>query len=240
MIASLAPVRTEVTSITAICDPAPGQALQDAGEPRIDCGSGLQLGLRAIETATVEPIERLYIEFPACDAVPCSEEQLNTASVTGWTARGSLTTRLDARLATLTVPRSDPAVAWPGASDPPAPAVAAPALDGAPEELGTRTPYPDCGTAEMGEPAAVGACFEAQVLAGHAAEARDLVPGTEGGASPVVLRFSGAGAITRYARTIDADARVGGWYAQACYLRLGSSEVYWSVEPWSDTYRELP
>jgi hypothetical protein len=42
------------------------------------------------------------------------------------------------------------------------------------------------------------------------------------------------------AQTIDADAKVGGSSARARYLRRGSSEVYWSVEPWSDTYRELP
>ena len=229
-------LQIDLTDVTAVCDPTPGIQFPQPGSSLIGCADGLQLGLRAIETATDEPIRRAYLRLPFCDVAPCTTEQRNIGNVTAWTSTGAWRTNLDVRTRTATAPEVDPSPIWPNL-DAPAPAIERPELPMAPSELTNREPFPNCGHIDMGEPP--GPCFLAQFLHGLPAELSMTVYGTEGGEGLELFRFTGSGSIVVYSRHIDSNAVVSGWYSYQGPLSM-SIESYWGVEQLDDTYRELP
>ena len=226
-IASLPNVALDASSLTAICDWTPSQTNLDAGESTIFCGDGLMLGLRAIRTATTATVTRLYLTRPACPAIPCTPDQLNTATVTGWTAEGAFSTSLDSRLKSVTAPTRQPAVYWPAAAASVDPQAAKPGLARAPGELRDRVAYPFCGRAEVDQPAAVIGCFRDAVLDGRKAEVFQLVYGTEGGDIVWLFRYDGHGALVRYS---EESTR---WRRQVGSLILGPTPTTWSFDPCS-------
>lgn len=133
------------STLTALCDPAPGQVNIDDGVSTIACPDDLVLALRAFDTAGTAPVTRLYLLRPACPAAPCTADELATAVVLGWTSEGAMSVELDSRLTTVTAPVPEPAAARPDPGAPTVPANQRPVIPGAPAEVATRTPYPFCG-----------------------------------------------------------------------------------------------
>ncbi len=236
---ALPALQASLVDVTAICDPSPGLQFPDAGDSLIACSDGLDVGIRAIETATDLPIARAYLQLPRCDVAPCTLEERSTGSVTAWTQAGAWTTNLDAVARSATLPRPDAATSWP-TLEAPVPAIERPDLGPSPDEVATREPAPFCGRFEFETPEDVPICFLAAVLAGRPAEAVEAVYGTEGGQTIVLWRFSGTGSVAYYSRGIDANAVVGGWYAQRASVSMGVEPAWWSAEPIDGTYRELP
>ena len=229
-------LQIDMADVTAICDPTPGIQFPQPGSGLIECADGLELGLRAIETATDEPISRAYLRLPFCEVAPCPPEQRNTGSVTAWTSTGAWRTHLDIRTRTATVPELDPSPIWP-TLDAAVPTVERPELPMAPPELANRKPFPNCGHIDMGEPP--GPCFFAQFLHERPVELSMTVFGTEGGEGLELFRFSGSGAIVVYSRHIDVNGVVSGWYSYQGPLIFGIGSS-WGVGQLDDTYRELP
>ena len=214
---------------TAVCDPEARQAIIDAGEATINCDDSLVLGLRALTTVVRAPIERLYFRRPVCQATPCTDDELSTAIVTGWTAEDAFSVALDSRLTVVGMPMSDTSVVWPVAGTSLAPAVERPVVKGAPGEVARRTPYPFCGRAEVGKPPSVLECFRDAVLAGRPAEALERVYETEGGEITWLYRFNGRGMILRY------SDESGQWLRQAGLIYLGTTPATWDFDPWWGT-----
>ena len=95
------------STLTAVCDPEAAQADIDFGEATINCPDSLQIAVQALATVTNEPIERLSFQRPVCASAPCTDDELSTATVTGWTSSESLTVALDSRLTTVSIPTHD-------------------------------------------------------------------------------------------------------------------------------------
>lgn len=222
-------VSPDPSTLTVVCDPEAAQEDVDFGEATIYCIDSVRLVVRALATVTTAPIERLYFQRPTCAAAPCTDDELSTATVTGWTSDGSLTVALDSRLTTVGIPTTDPSIVWPEAGSSVVPAVSRPDLEGAPAEVVDRTPFPYCGEAEVGLPEEIEACFRDAVLSGRSAEMIDRVYGTEGGAITWLYRFDGHGAIVRYSQ------EGGAWQRQAGSMILGILPMTWSFDPWSET-----
>lgn len=108
-----------------------------------------------------------------------------------------------------------------------------PVIEGAPREVATRTPYPFCGSAELGDPSSALGCSRDAVLAGRPAELIDHVYGTEGGAITWLYRFDGQGALVRY--SYDA----GRWLRQAGTMILGITPTTRDFDPWWGTDKRL-
>jgi hypothetical protein len=225
---ALPPVSLDPAALTAVCAPEANQTDPDAGETQLFCYDAIVLGLRAIQTGTDQTIERVYVQRPVCAAVPCTVDELSVATVTGWSADGPLTTTLDSRLTTVTVPARDARAKWPLAGQPVAARVQRPVIAGAPRELQGRQAYPFCGRVETGSPEILTACFRTWVLLGQPVELLEVVHGTEGGAITWLFRYDGRGAITRYA----GDA--GGWQRQFGSMILGPGPDTWDFEGWSE------
>ncbi len=225
-------LRPELRSILLLCDPSPGTALTDPPDQLLVCGDGLELGLRAVQAATDEPIERAWLRLPTCSN-PCTLTERSTGTLTAWTAAGTAwSSRLNAvtRKATLAAP--DPTASWPSL-DAPVPAVARPRIAGAPVELAERKPLPFCGHSVLNRPAGIPRCFLAAVLAGRPAEVIDTQFGTEGGKTLQVARSSGSGSIEAWHLDVDVNGRPTGWYHVPSALVLGSRAEDWSLVPFS-------
>jgi hypothetical protein len=212
---------------TAVCDPSPGQANPDAGEATLYCHDSLVLALRALRTATHEPIERIYLDLPVCRATRCTVDELSTGTVTAWVDSVPRSVGLDSRLTTVEVGVTDPEAIWPARGSSVVPPAARPALEAAPRELLERVPYPFCGAEQLGDPASVMACFRDAVLAGRAAEMLHN-PGVEGDVT-AVYRFDGHGAIRWY--RFDNGA----WWRLDGTMILGITPAAWSFELWDGT-----
>jgi hypothetical protein len=225
--------------VTAVCDPEAAQANIEAGDATIFCGDALPIGLRAISTIATGPVSRLYFHRPTCVAIPCTEDELATATIWGWTAEGALRIELDSRMTTVTAPVRDPTASWPAAGTAPAPPVDRPDIPGAPAEIRDRVPYPFCGSASFGQPPAAMACMRSAVLAGRPAELIDTATGTEGGSFTILYRFDGRGAISRAMDPVDANGRAGPWLRQWGTLILGITPSTWDFDPWSGTDLQL-
>jgi hypothetical protein len=224
---ALRPTSLDPGALTAVCDAEPAQANPDAGETKIGCYDGIVLGLRAIQTATDETILRAYLHRPVCAAIPCTADELNVATVTGWGADGAVTTTtLDARLDTVAVPTHD-AAKWPPAGPPVSPRAEVLVVAGAPHELNEREPYPFCGRVDTGFPPISLGCFRTLVLLGRPAEVVEVVHGAEGGTFTWLFRYDGNGAITKYSND------VGGWHRQVGSMILGVAATGWDFDPWS-------
>jgi hypothetical protein len=215
---------------TAVCDPEPGQADPEAGEGTLYCGGALELALGALRTVTGQTVERLYLDLPACATSPCTEEELDTGTVTAWTATSAWQVVLDTRSDTVTVPIRVTAATWPQAGTSPAPSVKRPVIQGAPAEVASRTPLPYCGRAEVGAPPEVAGCFRDAVLAGRRAEMIERVHGTEGGEILWIDRFDGAGPIVRYVRDRTSGSAI--WHRSEGTMILGTTELTWDFDPW--------
>ena len=172
------------------------------------------------------PIERLYFQRPGCQTTPCTEDELSTATVTGWTAAGAFIVALDSRLMTVTMPRRDPGANWPFAGPSLVPAVDHPSLEGAPAEIAMRTAYPFCGMAELGFPESVVGCFRDAVLEGRPAELIERLVATEGGGVIRLYRFDGRGALLMHQRSD------GHWFSQAGSMMLGFTPGAFDFDPW--------
>ena len=226
VIDALPTVPPDPATLTTVCDPEAAQVSLDAGEATIFCVDGVQVGLRAISSVTTAPIERLYFHRPTCVAIPCTPDELGTATVVGWTASEAFSVGLDSRLDTVATPVQGAAAPWPVAGSSAAPAAKRLDLGGAPKEVADRTPYPFCGEAEIGEPASVTVCFRDAVLSGRSAEMIEHVFSTEGDPVTWLFRFGGHGAVTRYM------AEKGHWQRQAGSMILGVTSTSWDFDPW--------
>ena len=222
---SLPSVSLDPATQTAVCDLEAGQLDSDAGEATMHCPDGIALGLRALSTISSSPIERLYLQRPTCHAKPCTEDELSTATVIGWTATDVTSVGLDSRRPTVEVTPAAAAV-WPSGSSA-TPAIHRPVIDGAPAEVAGRTAYPYCGEVELGEPEAVSGCFRDAVLAGRPVELIDRYVGTEEGIITRIYRFDGRGAIRSYLHTPK------GWLRQVGAMILGPTPGAFDFDPWS-------
>ncbi len=227
---------------TALCDAEPSQRDEHAGESAIPCSDGLELALRDLRTLTKDPVTRLYLQRPACAAVPCSEDELNTAHVTLWTASQAFDVALDARVQTVPPPSIAIDPAWPAPGDATAPAVRRPIIKGAPREVARREPYPYCGRADVGDPPEVLGCFRSAVLAGRPAEMIERAYGTEGGPIVMIYRYAGQGRVIllRHDNSVDANGRAADeWWRDEGAVILGITPLTWSFEPWDGTDAKL-
>jgi len=218
----------ELAAAVAVCDPSPAALQTEPVEELLFCGDGLKLGLRAIRTATREPIERAYLRLPTC-AGPCTRPELSTGSLTAWTSSGPWTTDLDAVAGTATVPRPDDTASW-LAIQAPIPEIARPRIADGPAELANRKPLPYCGHSELGEPAAVPRCFLAAVLAGRPAEAVDTSYGVEGGTILRVLRFGGFGPVLAWEQEVDSNGEHTGWNRYPAAIVLAPHGADWKLD----------
>jgi hypothetical protein len=221
---ALPSVSLDPAAQTAICDPQAYQLDTDAGEATIACPDGLVLGLRALSTISSSPIERLYLQRPSCDTTPCTEGELSTATVTGWTATDANSVGLDSRKPTVEVMTPASPAVWPSGSST-TPARDRPVIEGAPAEIASRTAYPYCGEAELGDPEAVTECFRDAVLGGRPAELIERYVGTEEGLITRLYRFDGRGALVMYQRS---DGR---WFRQAGSMILGFTPGAFDFDP---------
>ena len=224
---TLPKVNLDPAQLTAVCDPDPSQGNMNAGESKVTCFDGLVLGLRALQTRTDKPFQRVYLRRPPCTATPCTSDELNMAQVTGWTVEGAMSVELDARFMSVTGPVPDPGATWPEAGAFGPVPVKREAIKGAPKEVAARRPYPFCGRAEVGRPPEILACFRAAVLAARPAEMIERVFGTEGGEILWLFRYSGRGALARY----EQDGTH--WVRQVGTMNLGITPAAWAIEQWS-------
>ncbi len=216
-------------TLTTACDPEAAQTTLLAGDATVSCSDGLLLGLRALNTLSSAPFSRLYFRRPVCKGTPCTADELGIATVTGSSAKGIFTVRIDSRLQRIDVLAPDAARAWPPAGLSHPPAVARPDVGAAPAEITGRVPYPFCGKAELGDPPTTLGCFRDAVVTGRPAELLQTVFGTEGGTLTWLFRFDGRGAVTRYA---GSDGK---WQRQSGTLILGITPLAWDFDPWPDT-----
>jgi hypothetical protein len=219
--ADLAAVRA-----TAVCDPEPGQADPNGGEVKLSCFGGLTLALRAFSAVTRDPFLRIYLRRPTCATSPCTDDELSTGEVTGWTASQAFSVKLDARLKTVERPAAIAAGRWPDPGTSGSPAVKRESIKGAPKEVADRTPFPFCGHAEVGRPEAVTLCFRDAVIAGSAVEMIERVFGTEGGEILDLYRYDGHGPVILYER--DGNT----WHRQEGSMIMGPTPPTWAFEPW--------
>jgi hypothetical protein len=210
---------------TAVCDPEPSQANADAGESTIACGEALTLAARTVRSVSTASIERLWVRRPVCTSFPCTEDQLNTASVVVQTTAEALVVDIDGRLTSVSTPRPAPPPLWPAAGSSAVPAAAKPWITGAPAEVKKRNALPYCGRTEVSSPRAIMDCFRDAVLSGRPAEVVDLSYGTEGGEYLQVYRFSGTGPIVGYSH-FDR------WIKQVGSLHLNPDDLGWSFDAW--------
>jgi hypothetical protein len=228
---ALPPASLDPATQTAVCDKELYWLDEAAGEATITCVDGLVLGLRALKTIASAPIERLYFQRPPCKATPCTDDQLGTATVTGWTSTDAFSVALDSRRTWIDVPTPDAGAIWPAAGSSSAPAIERPVLKGAPAEVAGRTPYPYCGEADLGQPETVTGCFRDAVLSGRPAEFIDNLVATEGGEIIRLYRFDGRGALWIYQGSDE------GWFRQPGSMTLGYTPGAFDFEPWSDDVR---
>jgi hypothetical protein len=227
LVAGLPAVSPNPATQTAVCDLEAGQLDSEAGQATIHCPDGIALGLRALSTISSSPIERLYLQRLTCHAKPCTEDELSTATVTGWTATEARSVLLDSRKPTVQLTPTSTAV-WPSGSSA-TPAIDRPVIEGAPAEVAGRSASPYCGEVELGEPVAVTGCFRDAVLAGRPAELIDRYVGTEEGIITRIYRFDGRGAIRSYLHTPK------GWLRQVGAMILGPTPGAFDFDPWPGT-----
>jgi hypothetical protein len=224
---------------TAVCDSQPAQGDLEAGQATIYCSDSLALAVAAVRTITPEAPVRLYFHRPPCVTVPCSADDLSTATVTVWTASAAYDVRLDSRLETVTAPTVvDATVRWPASEDATPPKVARATIKGAPRAIAERAPYPYCGRAEVSEPPDVLACFRAAVLQGRPAEMIDQVYGTEGGEVLWIYRYDGKGRLLRFQhdQSVNADGTSAEqWDRVEGAMTLGINASNWNFDPWDGT-----
>lgn len=215
-------------TLTAVCDPALGDAAPDDSVPSISCAGGLLLGLRALSATGLESPTRLYLQRQGCSAFPCTDAEINTAAVIAWNSTGIFRVDLDSRLETVSAPYADPTASWPEGGDTPELEPARPALPGTPTELTDREPYPFCGSEDVAtyEPGLVSRCFRDEVLAGRRVEYVLQTSSTEGTPVTWLYRYAGQGAIMRW---VGED---GTWTRQEGSLVLGLSSYIWDFDPW--------
>ena len=180
---------------TAICDWEPGQLDASLGEVSIDCQTGLELGVRAVRTLDRADVTRLRLVRPTCVMAPCSDDELNLATVFVTAGRQSYRVDLDGRLASVGAPVPVDNPAWPQPWTSAVPKVRRVTPTGAPANVATRTPLPYCGWSVVGGRPAAERCFLDAVLAGRPAEVLLTFNGTEGGLFDVLYRFGGSGPV---------------------------------------------
>ena len=204
-------------------------AFDDAGEPSISCTKAFELALAVVGTATQDPVDRLYAQFPPCLASPCTEDELSTAQVTLWTTDRAYLVELDSRLRAVPAPAVVTDPVWPSSDASPEPAVERPTVKGAPREVARREPYPFCGRTELDDPTAVLGCFRDAVLTGREAEMINEAYSTEGAGILWLYRYAGSGRLISY-------ERIGGdWSRSEGALGLGISPLTWDFKPWTGT-----
>jgi hypothetical protein len=224
-IEDLPPLEPDPATLTAVCDPQPDQLDPDAGEGSLFCLDGIMLGLRAVRTTTDAIVRRAYLVRPDCP-VPCSGAPLDTANVVVWTDLGTFVVRVDARAEAVSIPQLTVTDPWPRPAQFTSPGVDREELPGAPVAVAERDPYPYCGRADAGTAQEPLRCFRASVLLGQPAEVIQHVAGIEGQVIDV-LRFDGAGAVTRLEW---ADGR---WVRQRGGIVLGPGEGSLDFVPWA-------
>ena len=210
----------EEEGATLVCDPEPSQLNSNAGKTLVPCYDGLLLGLRALKSA-IDGVDRLYLRRPGCAAIPCTPLELGTATVTGWSGGSATSVTVDWERLQITVPERDPLATWPSPNSITSPPISRPAIDGAPDIVRDRDPYPFCGDVER-DGLAAERCFLDLVLGGLSAEMLDRLDVTGG---TQVFRFGGQGLIVRYAEFPD------GWYRDAGSVILGTAGG-WSFDNW--------
>jgi hypothetical protein len=211
--------------LTVVCDPDPDQGLPGSVDSQLYCADAALLGVRALATVTNEPTTRIFLERPICPAIPCFDDELETGTVTGWTADGPFTFAIDHRLDTVPTPKADPGAQWPSIQSA-VPAIDRPAIKGAPAIVARRIPYPFCGQAGYGQPVAVANCFLAAVLDGRKAELLNVEYGTEGGKITTVFRFDGAGSIHAF---VFVERK---WFRVDGGLVINPDAMGWSFDGW--------
>ena len=230
VIADLPQASLEPAAVTAICDPEASQVDAAYGFATLSCPDGLRVAARVFRATAVGPLTRLYFRRPACPAVPCTDDQLSTATITAWTDQGAYTIALDSRLLTVALPIEDPTPVWPSPANASEPASVAPTIAGAPSVIANRVAHPYCGHTTLGQPPDVSSCFRDAVLAGRPAEMIETVFGTEGGEVTWLDRFDGHGAVLRFSQFMSEP-----WRRQAGTLILGIGPQTWDFDPWGGT-----
>lgn len=224
----LPPIDLATQQLTAVCGPAPNQIAPGSGESTVQCSVGIERALRVIYAISSAPVRRVYLVHPPCRSLPCTEDELNSVTVTTWTSTAAVSVSLDIRVQTVSAPQSGAASAWPSAPAFTSPPVERPAIEGAPSAIAEREPYPYCGRAVMGEPSSKASCFRAAVLLGMPAEFVDNLIGTEGGSSTYLYRYAGEGQISVF-RSSDGD-----WIEQPGAIRIGADQDSWTFHGWGD------
>jgi len=219
-------VTPDPETLTAICDPSPSQVDPNAGETTLFCFDSVVLGLRAVRLVTSAPVMRTYLVRTGCPPVPCRSDGLDTGTLVAFTADATFAVLLDSRLGTVPAPTRVSGNPWPTAGLFTSPPVGRENVLPAPRAVASRSPLPSCGRATLADPRLGLACFRSSVLLGKRAEIIREAPATDGGVVIEVIRFDGAGAITRYQRT---DAR---WIKQLGGIVLGPTEETWDFDPW--------
>ena len=230
VITDLPRVKLADVTATAVCDPEPGQAFSEGGEPTLFCSDAIEVALAVVSTVTPDPVTRLYVQFPECAVNPCTDDELSTGEATLWTAGHAYSVRLDSRLDTVppaTVVTND---SWPSSGGSPEPAVVRPSIKDAPREVARREPYPFCGRAgdELQEPDVLG-CFRDAVLTGRRAEMIERLYATEGGEILWLYRYDGNGRLVRYQRFGTE------WLRSEGAMLLGVTPPAWDFDPWVTT-----
>lgn len=225
-------VKRDPTTLTAVCDAEPTQAFSGGPEPELHCSDAVELAVRAFAAETPDPIERIYVRRPRCfEGQPCPPELLDTATVTGWTARAAYSFELVWGTERVAAPAVGVSAAWPERDALAAP-VERPRINGAPNVVANRTPHPFCGRYEVVPTPEVADCFVSAVLDGRPAEAIELGYAIEGEPYTTIYRFDGAGAIWSYVRVL------GTWQVSRGGLSLNPGSG-WSYDGWSETSRRI-
>lgn len=201
---------------TLICDADPDQLDINAGQTLASCYDGLLVGLRALHTAGGTSFDRLYLQRQTCASSPCSADELNTVTVTGWVDAVATSVMLDFDHRLAAVPAPDPPALWPTPTSSVSPSVMRPVVSGAPASVRKRAPYPFCGRADQDRDQAMG-CFLDAILRGTPAEMLDTFD-VSGGTE--IFRFDGHGPVIRFAELPD------GWFQDLGSINLGG----WSFD----------
>jgi hypothetical protein len=232
----LAPVSLEDERPTAICDTEPRTSDRAAPQSHILCYDGLEEGLRALRTRLAS-VDLLYLRYGPCAAVPCTQGEVDTIEVIGWSGNTASSVVITYEPRTITIPSDGASKDWPSASSSKPPPVARPSIAGAAKEMQARTPYPFCGRTTrnpvLGTPTerpgdsdqvwAINRCFFDGIFAERPVEMIEITAVTR---QPVLLRFDGSGFVTRYISKGVASNGSPKWYRNEGPIIVNSSVFF--------------
>ena len=233
------PVLTlDPTAVTAICDTPPNAVDPRAGEMHVSCTDAVVDGLRALSAELGKQFTRARVTIEPCAASKCTAAELSHATVTAWTTEDEAWSTI----VTVDVPEGsgvwatsasrEERINWPSIEEA-IPTIRRPSIKGAPTLVASRVAYPFCGTIEPlggGDSPQGWTCFLAAVLAGRPAELLEHATSGEGDPLVNVYRYSGAGAVLRFAGAGEQWNR-----SHGSIILAPAGAPGWSYEPWPDS-----